>query len=680
MKKVIQISLTIIFTAIAVLTTYAQTNNVTLNKQIENFKSITENGSDAEKIVAYSDLMFALSYDDVKQSIAYGEKAFILADKLNVDTLKTYAHTTAYKIYSDWGQNIKALDHALIVLEIQTVINHKDRNTISNDIGDIYMELNDFENAYKAFKESLKLSKEKNDEFMEAITMFNIGRVYKVQANYDKALEYINDSKILSEKIGDIEGFAYSFYELGLISMIKDDLDESVEYLTKAVFLADSLNLDRLSAQSMVKIADAYRNQKSYLKSLENYHEALKENERIKDDKGMAETYLGLGSLQLEMNSIESASESLHKGLGYARNLSAEKLESQFYQMLSDFYDKKGDQTEALRYYKRFKTLSDSVFNRDINIQVALLQTQFESEKKDKEIAQLNENKALQNMQIEKQHAQTTVLLIGFGFLLVIVIVFISLGVNKRKANYILLEQTKQIEVKNQELGKLNRVKDKFFSIISHDLKSPFQSLSGVLELMSYNALSDQDINKLFKELKVKFDSTNYLLENLLEWARVQMQETKFDPNEIQLHKTIEEELSVVKNSNSKDVDLQNNVEKVSLAHADMNMFKLVIRNLVSNAVKFTKHKGNVEVLSEDMGDFVCISVKDNGVGISKENQQKLFSEEASFSTLGTALEAGTGLGLNLCKEFVEMHGGKIWVESEEGKGSTFKFTLKKAS
>jgi two-component system sensor histidine kinase/response regulator len=109
-------------------------------------------------------------------------------------------------------------------------------------------------------------------------------------------------------------------------------------------------------------------------------------------------------------------------------------------------------------------------------------------------------------------------------------------------------------------------------------------------------------------------------------------------------------------------------------------MLKLIIRNLVNNAIKFTKNKGTVEVLSEDMGDFVCIAVKDNGIGISEQNLKKLFDRESSFTTLGTELEKGTGLGLNLCKEFVELHGGKIWVESEEGKGSTFKFTLKKAS
>ncbi len=675
MKKVIQIFFYTLSLGLA-----TQVNAQMSDAQIDSVRSIGEGGSDTQRVVAYTDLMIIFSYKDVKQSIEYGDKAIELAEKLEIDTLTMYTHRVVSETYAEWGQNIEALEHAQIALNILTEINHGDQNILLNNTGDIYMELSDYENAYKLFQKSLSMSKENGNQLMEAITMFNIGRVYKEQANYKMALEYINNSKILSQKIDDVEGAAYCDHEMGLISHLKGDYNDAISYLLDAIALTDSLEIYQLSAQSKVKIADVYRGQKNYIKSLEYYHQSLKESQRIKDNIGIAEAYLGLGSLQLEMNAVESASESLYKGLGYAQNLSAKKLEHGFYEQLSVFHEIKNNKSEALLFYKKYKTLNDSVLNRDINIQVALMQTQFETEKKDKEIAQLNENKALQDSEMEKQGLQTTRLIFGLGFLLVIVTVTVFIGINKRKANDMLRQQKKEIEAKNQELNKLNKVKDKFFSIISHDLKSPFQSLSGVLELMSYDALSDAEIKKLFKELKSKFDSANSLLENLLEWARMQIKETKFTPSEIQLHTTIEEELLVIKNSNSKDVELQNNVEKLSLAYADMNMFKLMIRNLVSNAVKFTRHEGNVEIRSEDMGEFVCISIKDNGVGISKENQQKLFTEEDSFSTLGTAFEAGTGLGLHLCKEFIEMHGGKIWVESEEGKGSIFKFTLKKAS
>jgi len=679
MRRVLKILLGILFCGANILV-YAQSNYQDLNDKIDSLKIVSENGSDDQKVIAYTNLMYLLSYHDVKQSIEYGEMASTLADKIGVDTLKIYVHRIASETYVDWGQNIEALEHAQIALDVSKKIDHQEVYVILNNIGDIYLGLNDYEMAYKSFQKSLQLSRGVNDEGMEAIVMFNIGRVYKVQANYPMALEYINSSKTLSKSIDDIDGIAYSDHELGLISQLKGDSDKAIDYLLSAIALADSLRLYQLSAQSMVRIACVYREQKDYLNSLENYHQSLKESERIKDNMGVSEAYLGLGALQLEMNAIESASESLFKGLGYAQNVSAKKLEYQFYEQLSNLFEKKARPIKALDYYKKFKMMSDSVFNKDVNIQVALMETQFETEKKDKEIAQLNENKALQNALLERKNSQNSILFVGLTFLLAMVIVVIFIGINRRKANDMLRQQKKEIELKNKELNKLNRVKDKFFSIISHDLKSPFQSLSGVLELMSMNALSDKEVKKLFKDLKVKFDGTNALLENLLEWARMQMKETKFAPSDVELHTTVEEELTIVKNSKPKDIEFQNNVQEIALAHADMNMLKVVIRNLINNAVKFTKKNGSIEVISEDLGDFVCVSVKDDGVGISHENQQKIFNEEESITTLGTELESGTGLGLNLCKEFVELHGGKIWVESEEGKGSVFKFTLKKAS
>jgi len=379
------------------------------------------------------------------------------------------------------------------------------------------------------------------------------------------------------------------------------------------------------------------------------------------------------------MNAMENASSSLYNGLSIALALKDKELESKFYEALSMFYEKRKDYYQSLSYYKLFKINADSVFNFETNMHVALMETQFDSEKKDKEIAQFQEQKASQDAILVRKQAQNTML---FGGLILVVVVSIGLYItlrNNRRVNHQLRVQKQEIETKNVQLDKLNHVKDKFFSIISHDLKSPFQSLSGILELMSINALSDKEIKTLFKELKIKFDGTNDLLENLLNWAKMQMKETSFKPEKLKLEEAINDELKSIKNYKVKEIELENKVTSLGNVYADINMLRLVIRNLVNNAIKFTKQKGRIEILSEDLGDQVCVSIKDNGVGISSENKNKIFSGENSFTTLGTDLEKGTGLGLSLCKEFIELNGGKIWVESEEGKGSTFKFTLQKA-
>ena len=648
---------------------------------IDSVKSwLNRTTDDTLKVYYLVELSYYHTYTDPHLAIQYGIESVELANKLNVDTVSIYANSFLAETYMVQGQYLIALALLQKTYDTESRIGHVDIKTTINNMGDCYLELNDYENAYKYFQEALTLSKKSQDSLLETISMFNIGRVYKIQGNFTKALEYIYNSKLMSEKIGDTSGEAYSYFELGDISKLQGEPDDAINFFKLAMEVSDSLGIKELTAQSMVKIADTYEGKNNFLKALEFYYKALKINEKVRNHQGIGESYLGLGKLQIKMNSMESALSSLHKGLAIAVNLQDKELESSFYEALSLFYEKRGNYAMSLDYYKQFKSLRDSVFNQETNMQVALLETQFDSEKKDKEIAQLNESRANQESRIQRQKAENTLLFGGLAFLCIVAVIALITIRNKKRANNLLRAQKKEIEIKSKQLSDLNRIKDKFFSIISHDLKSPFQSLSGILELMSMEALDDKEIKKLFKDLKVKFDSTNDLLENLLHWAKMQMKETTFDPDSIKLYDTIDDELRVIDGSKTKDIKVKNKVEELSHVSADINMLKLIIRNLVNNAIKFTKNKGTVEVLSEDMGDFVCIAVKDNGIGISEQNLKKLFDRESSFTTLGTELEKGTGLGLNLCKEFVELHGGKIWVESEEGKGSTFKFTLKKAS
>lgn len=642
---------------------------------------ILDTDDDSVKILYLSKLAYYSVYSDVKQSAKYGEEALRKADSLDSDFLRIYAllyRGNALTVQSLYLQSLAFYKHAY---EIESKNNFsKFKGAIINNIGDSYMELNDYESAYKYFQESLKLSQNTKDSLLEAISMFNIGRVYKVQANYTKALDYINNSKVLSKKIHDMGGVAYSDYELGLISHLQGETSQAVAFLESSITVSDSIGIDELTAQSLVEIANIKVEQDELLSALQYYHKALDINEKINNLKGIAEVNLGLGTLQIKMNSLLSASNSLLHGLSISLVLQDKELESRFYEVLSLFYERKGNYSKSLEYYKLYKTNADSVFNRETNMQVALMEMQFDSEKKDKEIALLKEVKASAVAEMQKQKTEYTLLYGGFMFVLVISIVLVINVRSKKKKNNLLREQKKEIETKNRQLDKLNNVKDKFFSIISHDLKSPFQSLSGLLELMSMDALSDKELKNLFKELKIKFDGTNDLLENLLNWAKIQMKETKHDSTIIGLKDAVNEELQVIQGYKRKSIKIENKVESLSKVVADFNMLKLVIRNLVNNAVKFTNQKGKIEIISEEIGDFVHVSVKDNGVGISKENLPKIFNIETTYTTPGTELEKGTGLGLLLCREFIEMHGGKIWVESEEGKGSTFKFTLKKAS
>jgi PAS domain S-box-containing protein len=228
-------------------------------------------------------------------------------------------------------------------------------------------------------------------------------------------------------------------------------------------------------------------------------------------------------------------------------------------------------------------------------------------------------------------------------------------------------------------LRELNATKDKFFSIIAHDLKNPFNSIIGFSNLLKEDArnLDVKEIEDYAGIISSAATNTLQLLDNLLEWARIQQGSISFNPRLLVLYEMVNEAVGVVQNSSQqKKINLLNHVPAHIIIKADENMIKTLIRNLLTNAIKFSHPGSEVEVSALAENESVQVSVADKGVGISEENIDKLFQISSDIKSRGTNNEHGTGLGLILCKEFVEKHGGKIWVESKEGTGSTFYFNL----
>lgn len=236
-----------------------------------------------------------------------------------------------------------------------------------------------------------------------------------------------------------------------------------------------------------------------------------------------------------------------------------------------------------------------------------------------------------------------------------------------------------QMQKYAKELQELNATKDKFFSIIAHDLKTPFNSILGLSEILKEEAknLDIATIEQYSGIIHSTSSNTFRLLENLLEWARIQRSQILFHPVSIRLKDLVDEVIEfMVEKANSKMIAVINYIPDEMVVYADKDMLKTILRNLISNALKFTSTRGKIEIKAISKGSTTEILVLDTGTGISKDDMAKIFRIDSNFTKDGTENEKGTGLGLLLCKEFVEKHGGKIWVESEIGKGSTFIFTL----
>jgi len=247
------------------------------------------------------------------------------------------------------------------------------------------------------------------------------------------------------------------------------------------------------------------------------------------------------------------------------------------------------------------------------------------------------------------------------------------INITKRRQAELLIER------QNQELKELYATKDKLFSIIAHDLRSPFNSILGYSELLIENAKSNHDDETVAFSgiINTSANNTLHLLDNLLNWAKSQTGQISFNPEKINLSDVIKEIIEILNpTAKFKNISIKFLQSTDFEIYADNNMLHTILRNLIHNAIKFTDLNGKIEINTRLEKDMIHVTVSDNGVGMDQTTMNKLFGSDTSCTTQGTAKEHGSGLGLLICKEFVEKHGGTIGVESESGNGSIFHFTF----
>lgn len=241
-----------------------------------------------------------------------------------------------------------------------------------------------------------------------------------------------------------------------------------------------------------------------------------------------------------------------------------------------------------------------------------------------------------------------------------------------------LLATTSLLEVKTEELTELNALKNRLFSVISHDLKAPMYALRNLFKNVQQYDVPAEELKTMVPDIMNDLNYTVALMENLLQWAKSQMEAQNVKLVAIDLPALVRDVLQPLHlQAQTKNISIETNLAESIYAWADRDMISLVLRNLVSNAIKFTSEKGRISVDIHDACSFVEINVRDNGRGISEEDLQKI-NQNVYYTTKGTASESGTGLGLMLCKEFLSLNGGKLHIDSKKDVGSTFSFTLPK--
>jgi len=518
------------------------------------------------------------------------------------------------------------------------------------------------------------------------IVIHNVGRVFKEMGQYETALQHLRLAQKVSFKLDDKEGNPYALDEIGDVMLRIGKYDSALIYLQQSLKETNhllSLNpeniVKELRTKTLIKIAKVYSALKEYDNALAYYDSTSRLHELTNNQYGIAEVELGRGTLFLNRQNFVEAENHIDIALESAKKINAKILEINCYNELAKLWELKGDFKQSLEFFKKYKFLNDSLFSEEMQQKLFRDQVRFATASKDEQIQSLTRLEEFRKTEIKRQEFISNVLVVVMALVVILLVTVYRSGQRRKRINTLLLQHQEEMEKRSVELEQLNQVKDKFFSIISHDLRSPISALAGLLDLMDKGAIHSDELPMAIKELRIRFNHTRTLLNNLLDWTLLQMDKINLQPAKISLKNLADENIELIQSLQSKEIKLTNSVSPTAFAHADSNTINLVIRNLISNALKFTNEGGEIKIASEEQKNEWVISVSDNGVGMKPEVVNMLFDKINPYSTRGTANEKGTGLGLILCKEFVEKNNGRIWVESKEGQGSTFWFTLPKA-
>lgn len=464
----------------------------------------------------------------------------------------------------------------------------------------------------------------KDDEGIAKCLRLN-GIIYGQTSDYKKALNFSQqalekESKLQPENKTNIAGILNN---IGIIYKDMRQYEKALEYHLKALQIRREIGKERGLAFSYNNIGVVYEFMHKTEKALYYYLKSYKIKKKLNDVLGLANTCLNIGNQLIELASYKKAEKYLCRGLETVEKLGSKLRIIDFHFALFRLFYKQQKYKEAIEHHIEYTRLKDKTFNNKLKRKIAEMQHKFdfETQKKEAEIYRL----------------------------------------------------------KNIELKNANASKDKFFSIIAHDLKSPFSSIISFVNLVknSFDRYRKKELLSLVGELETTTINTFNLLENLLEWSRMQSGVIEFKPGLFNLTEIIKSVIEIKsQKAKEKEIELRFNREEDLITYGDKNMIETVLRNLINNAIKFTHSKGTIKVKASKKDGKIGVSIKDNGIGIKPEHLGKLFNIESNFSTFGTANEKGTGLGLILVNEFIRKNKGKITVKSEIGKGSNFTFYL----
>ncbi len=535
-----------------------------------------------------------------------------------------------------------------------------------NYTGVIYMHQSVYDKAYQYFLEAKDIAIKHKINLQLGYSYLNMGKIKLLNMATNDARTLFQSAQTIMYAMNDIKGISYVYSRLSELYNSTKQFDSALYYAKKTIRIADEIRDEEIRIRGKFELANTYTNTRNYNEALDIYKSIYSQSDR------RLQIDILISNVYLKLKMYNQAN--IRANIAFQTAMLQNKYQEIFdiLQILVEINSSNGVYYQAFNYSRMQLQYKDSLFSAEKKKQMLML-----------EYSQNIRQKESENIILKKSSAWKTHIILFFILFVMALGYAINLQIRKimheKINNKKLLEQNQIIEHQTKKLHQEIINKDKFFSIIAHDLKNPIGNFRETIKLLfhSFREFDEEEKMELLNMLMKSSENTYELLENLLEWSRTQHGLIQYNPDNFDLHLLASNCVELLQlSAETKMIALNNTIKKGTIVKADANLVTTILRNIVSNAIKFTPNGGTIELNAKKEPYHYMIAVSDTGIGMSQEVVDKLFNIEENVSRKGTCGESGTGLGLLLCNEFIEKHNSKINVSSEVGVGTTFSFAL----
>lgn len=576
--------------------------------------------------------------------------------------------------YSDKGDSEKAIFNYTAGLNIAKELGNKDLSLrIMNNLAGENAYKGDYAHALTGYLEAIEIAEEIGNKKMLSIMNENIANLYASQKDYQQSLDFYKKVKKINGQLGNEVIMAETLSNLASVYADMGKLDYAMFNINKSVTIFEKHKIIDWLAYTYEIKGKVYLKENKYKWALYWYNQSEMLHRDLDDDRGKIDLFNGMGEAYLGQGKDSLSEYFAHQAYEISDRIQFMEGTQKCAYTLYRINKNKKNFSRALNFHELYQKLSDTLSRNENKKSLTLLKTKTEYDQQ-KQILIEENNKAL----AQQQRYIIAALAILLVFIIIILLVYRAEVIQKRLNKE--LEAKKEIlEKRESELQESNETKTKLFSIIGHDLRGPVGALQELLRLYSDGDIETDEFLEFVPKLREDVDHVSFTLNNLLSWGNTQMNGAVTKPSLMALESLVSENIKLLSEiAKKKSIKIVSELTENTLTWSDSNQIDIVVRNLISNALKFTPQNGMIRISAHERDNLWEVAIRDTGVGMDKITVKNLFEKNSNITTYGTDNEKGTGLGLSLCKEMVEKNGGSIWVESALRKGSCFFFTLPK--